>query len=371
MQPKMAAAIAEATRQEFPDGISAYGTDALRFTFASLATTGRNINFDLGRIGGNRNFCNKLWNAARYVLMNTTDGECGGAYIEADRLSVADRWIIARLQQVAHEVHGAVAGYRFDNMARVLQSFLWDEYCSWYLELSKVVLNNPATPKAELRATRQTMLHVLEASLRLLHPIMPFITEVLWQRLVPVAGIDGSSIMIQPLPYSRDELIDAEALAELTWVQNVIGAVRNIRGEMNIDPSQRVPVLLMGLSRRERAYLSANREFLMRFGRFKSVETAPDGAPTEGSATALVGGATVLVPLGDIIDKQVELGRLHKELTQMDRDLQRTRGKLDNPGFVQKAPRDVVDKERARLEDLTQAVAKIQGQMKKVDALPD
>jgi len=371
MQPQMAAAIAEATRKEFPDGISAHGTDSLRFTFASLATTGRNINFDLGRIGGYRNFCNKLWNAARYVLMNTREADVGGRYIEADNLSVADRWIIARLQQVAVEVHQAVEDYRFDNMARVLHGFLWDEYCSWYLELNKVVLNSDASSAAQRRASRQTMVHVLEASLRLLHPIMPFITEALWQKLAPVGDIEGRSIMIQRLPEPRPELVDGEALAEMQWVQGVIGAVRNIRGEMNIDPSQPVPVMLKDASRREKTYLKNNRDFLMRFGRFKSIDLVADDSRLQGSATALVGNVTVLVPLGDVIDKQVELGRLNREYEQMDRDFQRVCGKLDNPNFVQKAPKEVVDKERARLEELTQAMDKLKDQIDKINTLPD
>jgi len=371
MQPKMADSIARATRQEFPDGISAHGTDSLRFTFASLATTGRNINFDLGRIGGYRNFCNKLWNAARYVLMNTRGSECGGSHINGDELSIADRWIIARLQQVTREVHNAVSAYRFDNMARVLHGFLWDEYCSWYLELNKVVLNNPDTSDAARRATRQTMVHVLEASLRLLHPVMPFITEALWQRLAPVAGIDDRSIMIRPLPEARDALIDTDALAEMSWVQEVISAVRNIRGEMNIDPSRAVPVLLKDTGKAEKQYLVNNRDFLMRFGRFRSIDPVDDDAGALGSATALVGRVTVLVPLGDVIDKQVELGRLRREYDQADKDYQRTRGKLDNPKFVQKAPRDVVDKERARLDDLGQAMDKLKDRIDRVSALPD
>jgi len=371
MQPKMARAIAEATRREFPDGISAHGTDALRFTFASLATTGRNINFDLGRIGGYRNFCNKLWNAARYVLMNTRDSDCGGAYINGADLCPADRWIIARLQQVTQDVRAAIDSYRIDNMARTLYGFIWDEYCSWYLELNKVVLNDPQTPDAEKLATRQTMVHVLEASLRLLHPVMPFITEALWQKLAPIAGIEERAIMIRPFPQARENLIDEAALAEMSWVQDVIGAVRNIRGEMNIDPSQSVPVMLKDVSRAERAYLENNREFLMRFGRFRSIGLAAEEARLQTAATALVGNTTVLVPLGDVIDKQVELGRLRKEYDQMDRDFQRTRGKLDNPSFVQKAPSEVVDKERGRLEELTQALDKLKTRIDKVTALPD
>ncbi|MGA8260790.1 MAG: valine--tRNA ligase [Arenicellales bacterium] len=371
MQPRMAASIAEATRREFPDGISAHGTDALRFTFASLATTGRNINFDLGRIGGNRNFCNKLWNAARYVLMNVEGTNLRGRFIEATHLSVADRWIIARLQQVVREVWEAVAAYRFDNMARVLQGFLWDEYCSWYLELSKVILTSPATSKPERLATCQTMVHVLEASLRLLHPITPFITEALWQELAPVAGLEGRSIMIRPLPEPRNELVDKGALAEMAWVQGVIGAVRNIRGEMNIDPARAVPVLLKDIGRRERKYLENNRDFLMRFGRIRSIDIAAANVRADGSATSLVGGTLVLVPLGDVIDKAVELGRLRKEYTQIDKDLERTRGKLDNPGFVSKAPEAVVEKERGRLEELSQAMAKIRDQIERVMALPD
>jgi len=371
MQPQMAAAIADATRREFPDGISAHGTDALRYTFASLATTGRNINFDLGRIGGYRNFCNKLWNAARYVLMNTRHASVKGDYIEAADLSVADRWIIARLQQVTEEVHHAVETYRFDNMAKALHGFLWDEYCSWYLELNKVVLNDAAASTAQQRASRQTLVHVLEASLRLIHPIMPFISEALWRRLAEVAGIPGESIMIRPLPELRPELVDEAALAEMHWVQGVIGAVRNIRGEMNIDPSQPVPVLLKDATSREKVYLGNNRELLMRFGRFRSIDVVTDDTRLQGTASALLENVTVLVPLGDVIDKEVELSRLNKEYQQVDKDFQRTCGKLENPYFVNKAPREVVDKERSRLEELTRAMDKLKDQIEKVNTLPD
>jgi valyl-tRNA synthetase len=213
------------------------------------------------------------------------------------------------------------------------------------------------------------MIHVLEASLRLLHPVMPFITEALWRELAPVAGIEGRSIMIRKFPERRKGLIDDKALAEMRWVQDVIGAVRNIRGEMNIEPAQTVPVLLKDASSREKAYLKNNRDFLLRLGRFKSIEAAT--TDVEGAATALVGRVTVLVPLGNVIDKRVELGRLRKEYDQMDKDFQRTRGKLDNPNFVQKAPTEVVEKERSRLAELTQAMAKLEGRISKVSALPD
>ncbi|MCG6872942.1 MAG: valine--tRNA ligase, partial [Gammaproteobacteria bacterium] len=240
MQPELAPRIEKMTREDFPDGIPAFGTDALRFTFASLATQGRDINFDLGRIDGYRNFCNKLWNAARFVLMNTRDQDCGLS--GAVELGVAERWIISRLQQVEAQVAASIDGYRFDHVSQALYGFTWDEYCSWYLELSKVVLNDPETPAATARGTRRTLVRVLETLLRLLHPLMPFITEALWKDVAGLAGRDGETIMLQPWPVADPARIDDQAISEIEWLTGVISALRNIRGEMNLPPSR--PLIL-------------------------------------------------------------------------------------------------------------------------------
>ena len=244
MQPHLAQKIERATRKQFPEGIPAYGTDALRFTFASLATQGRDIRFDTGRIQGYRNFCNKLWNAARYVLINTEGQDCGQLNEAEVALSDADRWIISRLQQVEAQAERAVSEYRFDLMANALYAFIWDEYCSWYLELSKVVLTDPAVSPERLRGTRRTLVRVLEALLRLLHPIMPFITEEIWQAIAPLAGKKGETIMLQPYPQAETTKIDQESIAQIEWVKAVVTGVRNIRGEMDIAPSKRLRAML-------------------------------------------------------------------------------------------------------------------------------
>ena len=369
MQPKMAAKIESMTRKDYPDGIASFGTDALRYTFASLASTGRNINFDLGRIGGYRNFCNKLWNAARFVLINTEGKDCGqhGGDLEP---SLADRWIISRLQQVEQQTQHAIKTYRFDLMAQGLYQFVWNDYCSWYLELCKVVLNKEDAAPESVRAARRTLVRVMETSLRLLHPIMPFITEVLWRQLAPMAGREGPSIMNQPYPVSEAHKIDDQALAEMAWVQAVIGGVRNIRGEMNIDPNKNMAVLLQDAGDTELAYLERNLDYLTRFGKFTSIALADDRNPPRSPATALVGRMKILVALGDLIDKNAELSRLEREHGKTQKDMERVRSKLDNPNFVEKAPAAVVAKERERAAELESALGKLGSQIEKVKALP-
>ncbi len=369
MQPKMAPRIEKATRLEFPKGIEAFGTDALRFTFASLASTGRNINFDLGRIEGYRNFCNKLWNAARYVLMNTEDQDCGqhGGELKSN---LADRWIISRLQLVEDQVERAVQDYRLDNMAKALYTFVWDEFCSWYLELSKVVLNSDQASGAAHRTTRRNLVRVLEATLRLLHPIMPFITEEIWHQVAPLAGKHGDTIMTQPYPRSEAEKIDQAALQEMQWVQGVITGIRNLRGDRNIEPGKKLPVLLQGGDDQDWDYLDRNRDYLLQLGRLQSVDKISAGQVVPKSAMSLVGQLKVLVPLGEVIDKQAEVERLTRELEKFRKDLTRANGKLDNPRFVDKAPKQVVDKERQRVTEINLAIDKLKAQLDEVRGLP-
>lgn len=369
MQPQMAKKIEATTRKDFPNGIPAFGTDALRYTFASLASTGRNINFDLGRTGGYRNFCNKLWNAARFVLMNTQGEDCGQKGGETDP-SLADRWIVSRLQQVEEQTLSAVAAYRFDHMAQGLYQFVWDDYCSWYLELAKVVLNDGDATQDQLRATRRTLVRVMEAFLRLLHPIMPFITEALWRDVAPLAGKSGDTIMIQPYPAPEPDNIDPGAMAEMEWVQSIIGGVRNIRGEMNIDPNKQVEVLLQGAEASDAEYLTRNLEYLTRFGRFESITTIDEKNAADSQATVMVGRMKVLVPLGDLIDKDAELSRLQKEHSKTEQEMRRIKSKLENQSFVEKAPMDVVSKERARASELAGTIEQLQAQMERIRALP-
>ena len=247
----------------------AFGTDALRFTFAALASTGRDINFDLGRIEGYRNFCNKLWNAARYVLMNTEDKDCGQNGSDV-LLSAADRWIISLLQKTELEVASGMEKYRFDLAAQAIYTFVWDEYCDWYLELSKPVLSNPESPEAALRGTRRTLVRVMETILRLIHPLTPYISEEIWQRMAPLAGIEGSTIMRQPYPAADPDMIDQEAINEVEWVKNFIIGVRKIRSGMNIDPRKMLPVLLQGGTPTDKKWLDNNLHYIISVGRIES-----------------------------------------------------------------------------------------------------
>jgi valyl-tRNA synthetase len=368
MQPHLAQKIAKQTRKDFPDGIPSFGTDALRFTFAALATTGRDINFDLGRTEGYRNFCNKLWNAARYVLMNTEGQDCGQSGEDVE-LSAADRWILSRLQGTIATVGDAIEGYRFDHAAQALYAFTWNEYCDWYLELSKPALNSEKASDAAKRGTRRTLVQVLEALLRLTHPIMPFITEEIWQRAAPLAGVRGETIMLQPFPEADQAAIDPEASAEMEWVKQFILGIRKIKGEMNIAPGKPVPVLLANASAQDAAWAAAARPYLDFLARTDSVEVLPPGDEGPESATALVGQMKVLIPLAGLIDKDAELKRLEKEMAKLRSERGRIGKKLENPNFVGKAPEAVVQKERDKLEEAASALGKLEAQAAKIRAL--
>ncbi|MEN8107458.1 MAG: valine--tRNA ligase [Pseudomonadota bacterium] len=368
MQPEMADRIEQHTRQDFPDGIPAFGTDALRFTFAALASTGRDINFDLGRIEGYRNFCNKLWNAARYVLMNTEGKDCGQAGGEVE-LNAADRWIISALQQTEQEVIESIDQYRFDLAAQAIYTFTWDEYCDWYLELSKPVLAGPESPAAARRGTRQTLVRVMETLLRLAHPVIPFVTEEIWQRMAPLAGIDGATIMLQPYPAPDTGRIDANASREITWVRELIIGVRKIRSGMNIDPRKPLPVLLQNGSDTDRNRLENNRHYLESVGRIEQLTWLDNSESAPESATALVGDMKLLIPLAGLIDKQAEGFRLSRELEKKTGELDRCEKKLSNSNFVDKAPAPVVEKERARASELHSAIASLQEQLERIQSL--
>ena len=367
MQPKMAKKIEKSTRKQFPDGIEAYGTDALRFTFASQATLGRDIRFDLGRIDGYRNFCNKLWNAARYVLMNTENHDCGIDHTNYE-LSLADKWIVSRLQEVEAEVAQNIADYRFDQMALNLYQFVWDEYCSWYLELSKITLNNDAASAAELAGTRRTLVLVLDAILRLLHPVMPFITEEIWQQTKEITKTDASTIMLCAFPQSEEEKIDQNALDDMAWVQAIITGVRNIRGEMNISPSKPLPALLDNANDTDLARLEKYQAYLTKFGRIESIETVTaDQAPE--SATIVVGDMTVLLPLGSLIDPQEELQRLNKEIEKAQKDIDSNQAKINNEQFTSRAPEQVVNTVRDTLSSALKLKESLQEQKLKIEKM--
>jgi valyl-tRNA synthetase len=367
MQPQMAKRITGDTRRQFPEGIPSYGTDALRFTFASLATQGRDIRFDLGRIEGYRNFCNKLWNATRFVLINTDPLETTPGI--TGQLGPAEHWIISRLQQVAGDVSHSVSQYRFDQVTQTLHSFVWDEFCSWYLEIAKIELGDDDLSTERKLGVRETLVQVLDASLRLLHPIMPFITDALWRRIARRVGTDGPTIMTQPYPVKQTELIDQGSIDSLQWAQSVVSAIRNIRGEMNIDPRRPLPALLRGGDNTDAERSATFSRLIVELARLESLDYVTEDSQIPECATALVGTLTVLVPMGAVIDREAELERLSREIRKLNEDLTRAQGKLSNPNFVDKAPVDIVTKEKERLESTRSAIAQLQAQQSRVEQL--
>ncbi|MDP5136727.1 valine--tRNA ligase [Rheinheimera baltica] len=366
MQPHLAEKIAKATEKQFPEGITASGTDALRFTLAALASTGRDINWDMKRLEGYRNFCNKLWNASRYVLMNTEQQDCGFNGGEM-QLSLADKWILAQYQGTVTQVRQYIDSYRFDLAATALYEFTWNQFCDWYLELTKPILFKGND--VQQRGTRHTLVTVLESLLRLMHPIMPFITETIWQSVKPLAGIDADSIMLQPYPECNDALIDATATADLEWLKAVITAIRNVRGEMNIAPSKPLSILLRNVNSEEQRRLSENENFLMNLAKLEQITILAAGEQAPASAAQLIGSMDLLIPMAGLIDKDAELSRIAKQLEKTQQELARVAGKLSNAGFVAKAPEAVLEKERAKQAELEQAVVKLQAQQAEIAAL--
>lgn len=369
MNPKDAAKIEKQTRKEFPEGIQAYGTDALRFTFCSLASTGRDIKFDMGRVEGYRNFCNKIWNATRYVLMHCDEQDCGQDGTTDFELSVADRWIISKLQLAEKTVAEHLDNYRLDLAAQTIYEFIWNEYCDWYLELSKPVIWNAEATTAQKKGTRRTLIRVLETILRLAHPLMPFITEEIWQKIKPLAGATGNFIMHARYPLADDSKIDQQALNDVEWLQAVILGVRNIRGEMNISPAKDLPVLFKNGTNEDQQRLQNNQQFLKKLASLESVTWLNAGDAEPMSATALVGQMEILVPMAGLIDKDAEIARLTKESNKLVQDIERTETKLGNAAFVEKAPAEVVANERNRVAENKLAVEKLLEQIQKISAL--
>ena len=364
MQEHLKPQIEKITRKQFPDGIDQYGADALRFTFASLATTGRDIRFDLGRIEGYKNFCNKLWNAARYVLMNTEELAEGDV-----ELSSADRWIRARFDETVVQVHRNFDGYRLDLVAQAIYEFTWHEFCDWYLELSKPVLQSETSTAAAKLGTRRTLVEILEGLLRLLHPIMPFVTEEIWQQVAPRAGIDGPTIMLQPYPQPATGEADGKAVADIEWLKKFILGVRQIRGEMDIPPGKPLPVILENASDADERRANEHASLLQRVGRVESVTLLADGEEPPAAATALIDELRLLVPMKGMIDVDAERTRLGKQLDKLQADLARARSKLDNPNFVNNAPADVVTQEKQRAADFERQIAQLNEQLEKLDEL--
>ena len=368
MQPKLAEKIAKQTRAEFPDGIASYGTDALRFTFCSLATTGRDIKFDMGRVEGYRNFCNKLWNAANFVMENV-EGQDTGVNDEPVELSSVDRWIISQLQRTEAEVTRQLDAFRFDLATQALYEFVWDEYCAWYLELVKPVLWDENASLERQRGTRRTLARVLEVVLRLAHPFMPFITEEIWQRLKAPAGVQGETLMLQPWPVANEARIDAAAEGDIEWVKALMLGVRQIRGEMKISMAKRIDIIVANASAEDQRRLADFEPLLNKLAKLESVRMLAAGEEAPMSATTLVGEMEVLVPMAGLIDKDAELARLDKEIGRLEGEVKRVGGKLGNEGFVAKAPAEVLEKERAKLAEAEQALAKLVDQRQRIATL--
>jgi len=368
MQPKLAKKIEKLTRKEYPEGIEAHGTDALRFTLTSVATTGRDISWDMKRLEGYRNFTNKLWNASRYVMMNTEEFDCAKDGGEME-LSLADRWIIGQFEQTVKTVHEAFDTYRFDLASQALYEFTWNQFCDWYLELTKPVLFKGN--EAQQRGTRHTLVNVLEGLLRLMHPIMPFITETIWQRVQPMSQFEknGDSIMIQAFPQFNENNCDQQAIDDLEWVKQFIIAIRNIRGEMDISPSKELPVLLKNVNANDQRRLDENEQFLSSLAKLESITVLAEHEQGPASASAVVGDLSVLIPMAGLIDKEAELARLDKAMDKLEKDAARTRGKLSNDNFVGKAPAAVIDKEKAKLAEAESALVKMQEQKDQIAAL--
>jgi valyl-tRNA synthetase len=362
MQPHLAAGIQKATRKQFPEGIAPCGTDALRFTFAALATQSRDIRFDLARVAGNRNFCNKLWNAARFVtLVLEQSADVAGAGPEAP--SVADRWIRSRLGHAIRSVDQAFAEYRFDYAATALYEFCWHEYCDWYLELVKPVLQGEGYAAEARRAARRTLVAVLEALLRALHPLMPFITEEIWQRIAPLAGVPGPSIMLSAWPDAAAFPADAAAESEVAWIEKVVLGVRQSRGEMDISPARKLPLLLQHASAQDRDYARVHEPLLARLAGLEGIGILESTQRAPPSAATIVGELALLVPMAGLIDPKAELERLTKRKQKTEAEIRKARGKLGNEDFVRSAPEAVVTQERERLTEFERTLAGLERQL--------
>lgn len=367
MQPQLAAKIEKATRKEFPEGIVAHGTDALRFTLAALASTGRDINWDMKRLEGYRNFCNKLWNASRFALMNINGKDCGYGENKEMELSLADRWILAEFNQTVKTFRQALDQYRFDIAATTLYEFIWNQFCDWYLELTKPVLNSGS--EIQQRGTRHTLITVLEQILRLAHPIIPFITEEIWQKVKGLVNIDADTIMLQPFPQFDANLVDEQAINEINWIKELIVNVRNIRSEMNIAPSKALDVLLRHLTEEEINCLNNNLSLIKTMAKLENINILSSDEEAPLAVTKLLGNAELLIPMAGFIDKQAELARLTKELNKLQQEVQRIENKLNNENFVAKAPEAVIAKEREKMQGYLDGLDKLKAQYAAIEAL--
>ena len=357
MQPQMREKITNTTKRQFPDGLQSYGTDALRFTFCSLASTGRDINFDVGRIEGYRNFCNKLWNATRFVMMKI-DGHTLDE-LDTTHMTVFDRWIRSSLQATESKVAQAIESYRLDLASQAIYEFVWNEYCDWYLELTKPILADGGASKETQTATRRTLVGVLETILRLAHPLIPYITEELWQQIAPLIGRGGDTVSKAPYPISDASKVDTLAEADVEWMKSVIVAVRTIRGELNLSPGKEIPMMLAGGTSVDRDRLARLESLIVPLAKLSEIRFQDVNDPLPASSTQLIGQLEVHVPIAGLIDVEAEVTRLEKQVKKLEGDIRGLDGKLNNPGFTNKAPADVVERERGRLAEAEAQLAKI------------
>ncbi len=368
MQPQMAKQIEKDTRKQYPQGIPSFGTDALRFTFCALASNNRHIRFDLARVEGYRNFCNKIWNAARYVMMNLENHSIGQNDAERE-FSLYDKWIWSRLQKTKARVLEHIKLYRFDIAAQALYEFIWNEYCDWYLELAKPVLTqNTFSVKAQA-GTRYTLIAILEELMRVLHPIMPFITEEIWQKLVPFFGKDKSpiTIMNQPYPIVDNTLMNENIEQEVTTVQNFIIGIRNIRGEMNLSPSKLLTAIYRGSNSKSIATIISQQNIILNLARLENLQQLNANDPSPEAATAIVGDLEIFIPLAGLIDVEAESKRLLKEIEKLEKEKALYKKKLDNESYTQKAPSEIVQQERERLSQAEAALYKLRENYEKIN----
>ncbi|MCU4437028.1 valine--tRNA ligase [Acinetobacter bereziniae] len=368
MNPKQAAKIEKSTRKEFPEGIQAYGTDAVRFTFCALANTGRDIKFDMKRVEGYRNFANKIWNATRFVMMNCEQQPIGQE-VRQDLWELPEQWIVSRLQKAEAAVQQAFATYRLDLAAQAIYEFIWNEYCDWYVELTKPVLNDENVSTERKAEVRRVLLSVMEASLRLAHPIMPFLTEEIWQTLAPMIGLRGETIMLAQYPVPNPERINEQAEADMLGLQGLIGAVRNIRGEMGLGNARLLPVLLQNTTDAEKAQIARIEPLFKALAKVESITFLTDAEQPPLSSSSVVGRISVFVPMKGLIDPKAELGRLQKDLDKVQKQHDQIASKLANEGFVAKAPAAVVEGEKAKLTEFADQLVKIKANMEQIAAL--
>ena len=368
MQPQLKQKIERHTRESFPNGIAGFGTDALRFTFYSLASTGRDIKFDLGRTEGFRNFCNKIWNAARYVLMNSEEKQLANS-LDSKNLSISDRWIISRFERAIKQVDLAMESYRFDLASQQLYEFIWNEYCDWYVELSKPTLWDEEKNPENAQATRFVLIFILEKTLRLLHPFMPFITEEVWQKITPLINIKGQSIMMESYPTYDRENIDEEAEEHIEWLKGVILSIRNIRGEMDISPAKSINILLRNGSLTDKERMEIHKPYLQKLAKLKDISWLEDGHEAPASATQRFDELEILVPLEGLIDVDAERSRLMKEINKLLSGLKAVETKLNNKKFVNNAPSSIVIKEREKKNQMSSTLESFETQLKNLEGL--